>query len=145
MPKPLIVGESNPGSDSMRWALYPSPNGCAGHRLCVKILGMDPDEYLATFHRTNIFLNYAGPWKKEHMLVAMERAYGLADNHSGLLVALGKRVGAAFGHPVFFEPVPWGVDRDVTLLCIPHPSGLCRVWNEPGVMDRARELVRSLL
>ena len=28
---------------------------------------------------------------------------------------------------------------------LPHPSGLCRLWNEPGSVDRARAAVATAL
>lgn len=30
------------------------------------------------------------------------------------------------------------------IILLPHPSGLCREWNEPGAYERARELVKAV-
>ena len=49
--KPTLVGESNPYGGNDDYALYPAPNGCSGHRLCLLILGMDPEDYLEAFER----------------------------------------------------------------------------------------------
>lgn len=32
----------------------------------------------------------------------------------------------------------------VLALVLPHPSGLCRAWNEPGAAERARAAVTRL-
>jgi hypothetical protein len=40
MEKIVLVGESNPYGADPYYALYPAPDGSAGHRLCCLVLGM---------------------------------------------------------------------------------------------------------
>lgn len=54
MSKVTLIGESNPHSYTPYHALYPSPEGCSGHRLCCLILGMRPLDYLEVFNRVNL-------------------------------------------------------------------------------------------
>jgi hypothetical protein len=55
----------------------------------------------------------------------------LAKEHEWRLVLVGARVCGAFG--VRYEPLAW--DEDRRTLVVPHPSGLCRWWND---MDNLR-------
>lgn len=52
--KPLLVGEANPYGSDPAFALYPSPPGCSGDRLCRLVMGLDPDDYLERFERANL-------------------------------------------------------------------------------------------
>lgn len=141
--KPLLIGESNPYGHDPAFALYPLPEGCAGHRLCHVILGMAKREYLATFDRVNLL---DGP--KWGVPAARAAAVQLCRRGQPLIL-LGVRVAKAFG--VDSEPfrrrrlvIPADL-LDVNVLILPHPSGRCRVWNEPGAVNRARRSVRELL
>ena len=58
--KPLLVGETNPYGGADEFALYPSPPGCTGHRLCHLILQLDADEYLERYDRANLCV---GKWR----------------------------------------------------------------------------------
>lgn len=96
---------------------------------------LDPDDYLARFERVNLC---DGKWS---MPKARERARKLWwERGAGVIVLLGSKVCAAFGEP--FEPftIPSGMTR---LVILPHPSGLCRLWQEPGAYDRARAVLRE--
>lgn len=69
------------------------------------------------------------------------------------VVLLGRMVATAF----FFEHVPWFTWRQryvgkpsrrmisVSLVAVPHPSGLNRVWNDPRVRGQARRFLRTSL
>jgi len=131
--KPLLIGESNPYGGNPYYALYPYPEGCAGHRLCCRILGMRRKDYLAAFDRVNLC---DGPWSIRE---ARARADELADgglsggDEEQPLVLFGAKVAAAFGLP--FTPFQsYGDD----MLVLPHPSGRCRMWGEPGAVRKAR-------
>ena len=136
----LLVGESNPYGADPDFALYPSPEGSAGWRLCVDILGMQRSRYLATFARVNLC---AGRWSIRE---ARARAADLRAT-AGNIVLLGSKVAAAFGYA--FDPFsfrvevaavyPLVVPRQVAIL--PHPSGRCRLWNEPDAVANARRAV----
>lgn len=132
--KPLLVGEANPYGGDPDYALYPYPRGCAGHRLCEKIMGLTDREYLDRFERVNLC---ATRWRiKEARLRSAE----IEQSHQGgVVVMLGARVTGAFGFS--FRPFTQyvGFLRYVTL---PHPSGLSRLWNAPGSYERARDVLR---
>ncbi len=125
--KPLLVGESNPYGSDPCYALYPAPDGCSGHRLAVLILGMSRQSYLESFDRINLV---SGPWRIRE---ARESASTLIGRR---LILLGAKVCSAFG--VAFTPFMVG---DAGLV-LPHPSGLNRMWQEKGSVERARKAVR---
>lgn len=126
MNKPVLVGESNPYGRDPYYALYPAPDGCSGHRLCVRILGMRRAEYLAAFDRVNLC---DGPW-------SIADAAGKADAlRGGRLILLGAKVCRAFRVP--FRPF----EESEAGLVLPHPSGLCRLWNVPGNIEAARRVM----
>lgn len=59
----------------------------------------------------------------------------------GPLVLLGAKVARAFE----FNPFePFTVADGGKTLVLPHPSGLCRMWNEAGTVERARALVAQV-
>ncbi len=132
--KPIValVGESNPYGADPDFALYPAPDGCSGQRLCCLILGMRRREYLEAFERVNLC---AGPWSLSE---ARRRAADLLGE-GGRFVLLGRKVADAFGVP---HARPFSTVDEV-LLCLPHPSGLCRSWSEEGAVRRAREAVAA--
>ena len=133
----LLVGESNPYGADPRLALYPSPPGCAGARLC-GILLMTGREYLQTFDRTNLLegSRWSAPW-------ARESANALSvGNRRRYRVLLGARVAAAHGVP--FAPYTFRGPCGHWLI-LPHPSGRSRLWCEPGAAERARRLVLALV
>lgn len=135
MTKPLLVGEANPYGGDPDFALYPAPDGCSGHRLCTLILKMRRADYLREFERVNLC-----PYKW-YMREARERAADLRT-WRGPLILLGAKVAWAFG----FDPfVPFTISDGGKTLVLPHPSGLCRTWNEPNAFVRARELVAKVV
>lgn len=149
--KPLLVGEANPYGGDPSFALYPDPPGCAGHRLCHKIMGLDQDEYLERFERVNLCPT---AWS---MRTARQRAGDLARASSDrTLVLFGAKVAAAFD--LQFEPFEKfgavrpraGADRPLSaqdwvphFVVLPHPSGLSRAWHVPGAYERARGVLRE--
>lgn len=136
MRKPTIVGESNPYGGDDYFALYPSPDGCSGHRLCCLILGMDPDDYLERFNRVNLV---RGPWR---IGPARERAKELwSDPDAGRFILLGSKVCAAW--ETSFKP--FAVSDGGTTLVLPHPSGINRLWHRPGMIEKARSAVASFV
>src|SRR4051812_45082997 len=68
---PVLVGEDNPYGGRPANALLPEPVGSAGWRLCVKIFGMDPRQYMLAFVRYNLCV---GRWNTAE---AERRAHGL--------------------------------------------------------------------
>jgi len=137
----ILVGEDNPHSVDPRYALYPYPPNCAGHRLQDKVLGVGLSEYLGAYRRVNLC---EGRWRAA---AAREKAGEiLRDCRELPLVLLGAKVAAAFGQDFRPFTVRWLEvgGRFVTVaVLLPHPSGRCRVWNDPGSYERARGAMRS--
>lgn len=149
--RPLLVGEDNPYGGDPRYALYPEPRNCAGDRLCRLVMGLTSREYLARFDRANLC---AERWsvKEAHRRAAVF----LDERPEGVFVLLGAKVAAAFERASGFaiQPSPFlmkvlEVESPLSLLrgvkrfvFLPHPSGRCRAWNEPGAFDLARSVLR---
>jgi hypothetical protein len=79
---------------------------------------------------------------------ARKRAEELSKSAGGVLVLLGSKVAGAFllnRHEPFTvldrENPIWRTRHVVVQL--PHPSGLCRLWHEPGAFGRARAVLRE--
>ncbi len=136
--RPLLVGEVNPYGPDPQYALWPDPPGCAGHRLCHVILGMERREYLRRFDRVNLCL---GAWS---MKAAREEATKILRRTPRTLVLLGAKVTDAF-LPGAFRPFQVVlVDPEFRAAILPHPSGRCRLWNDPDNITRARRAVEDL-
>lgn len=131
-PRVVVVGEVNPYGADPRLALYHLPRRASGDRLRV-ILGLSDADYLRHLARRNLC---AGRWD---CAVARRVAQSLLEEDFSAYVLLGRRVAGAFRVPYGFEVARRGLK---TLVSLPHPSGLCRVWNEPGSTGRAREILR---
>lgn len=151
--KPLLVGEANPYGGDPYFALYPEPNGCAGHRLCKLIMQLDCAEYLERFDRVNLCdrkWSVREARRKADDVSRDERAY----------VLFGAKVAGTFAWLLGrddFKPFTYHVERERhhaccdctgkdirTYVILPHPSGLSRAWNEPGAFDRARAVLREV-
>lgn len=132
--KPLLVGEANPYGGDPDYALFPYPERSAGARLCKKILRLQRREYLQRFDRVNLCPEkWSVPIARGHM-------WRLRTTKRSVFVLLGSKVTHAFEFN--YEPftvkiacVTFGIRKFVIL---PHPSGLSRIWNEPGSFDKAR-------
>jgi hypothetical protein len=129
--KPLLVGELNPYGADPDFALYPSPPGCAGDRLCRLVMELGKEEYLERFDRVNLC---EGKWM---MRIARIEAYKITKSEVSKVVLLGRKVATAFD----CELQPFR--HDSRFVALPHPSGLCRAWNESGAFRRAREALRA--
>ncbi len=128
MPSVMIVGESNPYGADPAFAMYPSPQSSAGYRLAVLVLGMRRSDYLRTFDRANLC---AGKWSIKEARVNADAI------RSRKLILCGSKVCSAFG--IDFNPFTKCGD----IVTLPHPSGLCRLWNEPDAFENARAVVRE--
>jgi len=143
----VLVGEANPYGGRPGMALFPKPAGSSGDRLCRLVLGVDVRTYVRVFRRVNLCRR---TWR---LAEAREQAakVGLEALRAGRMpmVLLGARVAQAFRVPYapFAEGV-WfaqGEAISVPYVSLPHPSGLCRAWNEPGAYERARAAVARLV
>lgn len=128
--KPLLVGEQNPYGADPKFALYPLPENSAGGRLCHRVMGLSRREYLTRFDRVNLC---AGKWS---MKEARDRVAEIYERR-GWVVLFGAKVCRAFD----FSFLPFTTRGRHVIL--PHPSGLCRAWNEPGAYERARACLRE--
>lgn len=134
--RPLLVGEANPYGGDPYYALFPFPENSAGGRLCHKVLGLSQREYLSRFDRANLC---ATRWRARE---ARNSAIRIEVERAGFVAVLfGAKVARAFGLP--FTPFEPPVKRLMTFVVLPHPSGRCRAWNEPGAFDRARTALRA--
>lgn len=134
----LLVGEQPAHGADPRVALYPTPPGGSGGRLA-RILGLSPDEYLERFDRVNLC---ELAWRDAEARQAAQLIKVTRQAGSGV-VLLGRKAQRAFG---------WARPRyEVSLasyglyaLALPHPSGLCREWNDPRNAVLAREALAQL-
>jgi hypothetical protein len=138
--RPLLVGEANPYGGDPEYALWPAPRGCAGDRLCRLVLQMGEEEYLDRFERVNLC---PSTWS---IRVAREQAARLRSERDGPVVLLGAKVCDAFRMaflPFTARVWPEHGARQLRFVTLPHPSGLSRLWNEPGAYARARQVLRE--
>lgn len=151
--KPLLVGEANPyqsnEADAMHFALYPEPPNASGGRLCRFVMGLDERTYLRAYDRIDLcHPHWSLPHAREHA------ARLLAARREGdVLVLCGAKVANAFC--VAYAPFTMtaGVHNTFgtfaarqhgpTIVVLPHPSGLNRMWHVPGAVDRARAILRE--
>lgn len=132
---PLIVGEQNPYGADPRFAMFPMPERSAGGRLCSLILGMQTSKYLLLFNRANLC---DGPWSMPKARIRARQLWeDPATRPPGKLILLGSKVCKAF-ETAF---TPFEIIEGGSILILPHPSGLNRLWNEPGIIERARAAV----
>jgi hypothetical protein len=131
--KPVLVGEMNPYGADPDYALYPAPDGCSGHRLCCLILGMQRRHYLDSFDRVNLC---DGKWSIKAARIKATELWASGRR----FILLGSKVCYAWGIP--FTPFIFSDNGNCVVL--PHPSGLCRLWNEVGVIAKAREVVSQI-
>jgi hypothetical protein len=128
---PLIVGELNPYSESDQFALFPRPRKASGYRLATKIMGLTEMEYLRAYDRANLC----------HGKFSVRAAHDAAQWHwihgkYNRFILLGAKVSKAFGFE--FDPFTKKILGGKVFVMLPHPSGLCRIWNEVDSIDRAR-------
>lgn len=145
-PRVWLIGEQNPYGADPKFALYPLPPHAAGGRLA-RVLDLDERAYLRAFVRRNLVSD-----AKWSVPVARLAADVLLREHptQDRLVLLGARVAAAFGLPFRDHLCEAKRLRVGTLpterlvLVIPHPSGLSREWNAPGIKERVKAAVVEL-
>lgn len=141
----LLVGEVDPHSSDPRMALHVEPAGAAGSRLA-RILGLSPQQYLDAFDRANLC---GGGWDGRVARAAADAVFAERAGRTSV-VLLGARVCRAFG--VAFEPftafemtrVLGGRTLTLRGCVLPHPSGRCRVWNDPASAVRAVAAVAAV-
>lgn len=148
MRKPLIIGQA------------PGPNtdpavplgGRSGQRLA-ELCGLDLDVFLRAFERVNLLESYpgkAGNGKGDAFPIgsAREKAIDILlryELHERMTIMLGDNVcrtfGLAFAMPCYFYR---SKVMDAAVAFCPHPSGICRWWNEPANVKKARRFWRKI-
>ena len=78
-----------------------------------------------------------GAWDRGVAYEAIRRV--MKNNHGQVVVLLGRKVVGAFA----FRGPAFSVEErgGALLVAIPHPSGLCRVWNDKSRWHRVRRLI----
>lgn len=134
--RPLLLSEDNPYSQEPRFALYPLPERASGGRLA-RALGLSARDYLRAYDRQNLC---AGSWDPRE---AARSAEVVLRGPGRVVVGLGVRVRKALG----VADLAVGQTRiagRVTVAALPHPSGLCRDWNDPVTLARVRAVLRAV-
>lgn len=127
----IFVGETNPYGDPA-WALFPWPQASAGWWL-PRRLELDEDDYIHSFDHCNLL--QVERWSAPQARAAAADLLGRRRAGTGL-VLLGVKVAAAFGLPT--TPMLRHVRDGRQILTMPHPSGLCRLWQKHEVRSAAR-------
>lgn len=137
--KTILVGEDNPYGSDPRYALFCRPTNSAGGRLQRLVLGVSQHDYIRDFARLNLC---SKTWKRTEARAVAAEILRLAKPGTSI-VLLGSKVCMAFGQD--YEPFAAKLpsDGDLTFVILPHPSGRCRAWNEPGAFDRAKAALRE--
>lgn len=130
-----LVGEVNPYGTDPRYALYCEPRTSAGGRLRM-LLGLRRRTYMA-LRREDLC---SGSWDVRQARV---RAKAIEDELRPVVVLLGRKVAKAFGMATreAFTLAACCSDSPTKFVLLPHPSGLCREWNDPSAVTRARALL----
>lgn len=129
----VLLGMNNPNSARPDAALLPYPRGCAGHRLWAMVhdvCGVSRAEYCRLTERRNLL--DARTWCYRAAAARVEDAWSVLQGRR--VIFLGASLRALMWRPVT-PPASWRRDeaRDVTWSWLPHPSGLCRDYNDPMV------------
>lgn len=126
----VAVGECDPRGGPPLCRLG---RGRSGDRLR-GIMGLPDDEYdrLERVNLCRVAWSDAGAARAARRLLARLRP-------GRVVVALGRRVSAAIGAGRPFTVTAVG---GVTVVSLPHPSGLCRTWNDRRSVARARASLR---
>ena len=138
--KPLLVGEMNPYGADPAFALYHLPPEASGGRLQRYVLGVSAAEYYRKFDRANLC---AGRW--DLGAARLEALALLGEPERSTYVLLGEKVASAFRirSGAFSSAKLLVGGREKLIVLLPHPSGLCRTWNDPAAVARAREHLRA--
>lgn len=127
----VLVGMNNPHSARPDTALLPYPRGCAGHRLWQmvnEVCGVSRAEYCRLTERRNLL--DARTWDPLAAADRLEDAWRTLEGRRAVL--LGNSVRRLMRLPRV-APASWTLDkpRNTAWSWLPHPSGLCRDYNDP--------------
>ncbi len=143
MTKPILIGMNNPVNVGVGYELYPSPEGCTGHRLWRMLnerTGASRSAYLDAFERRNLVRH-----KLYDRTIARLNAADIQRELRGTgrhVVLLGREVQQAFAHPpLLIHPQVIG---GCTWRQLPHPSGRNFWYNDPDNVKLAELLLEEL-
>jgi hypothetical protein len=83
------------------------------------------------------------PWDTEQASQAALAVQGILFPKVKLVILCGARVVRAFGVPYDYVSRKW--PGGPVVMQVPHPSGLCRAWNDPNTYERVRERYEAAL
>ena len=157
--RPVIIGMNNPYGTDPKYALYPAPQKAAGYRL-YKMLEeafnrrhpppalLLRKAYIDGFDRRNIL---SGHWTMDRAKkIGRLMAQGLINRR---VVVLGRGPEAALGLPktdwFMHNRYEWprvlaDGSHGFDYWTIPHPSGMCREYNNPENRQRAGDILLAL-
>lgn len=132
----LIVGQAPSASSDPAEPL----SGMSGRRLA-SLCALPLEGFLAAYDRVNLVDAFPGKLSKGDafpMPAARARAAVIRALAPRRLVLLGSGVSRAFGVVEGAPALRWfRLGPHVAAIC-PHPSGVCRWWNDPLNAGRAR-------
>lgn len=141
----VIVGMDNPQSARPEHALWTQPPGCSGHRLwrmATARTGISEEEWLAMTDRRNLCV---GGWDLQRAKAQAEEWRPELEQRT--VVQLGVSVYGAMRHHshrgMLRMPLEWQIDRD--WVYIPHPSGLCRSYNDDTIVAAVEIVLADLI
>lgn len=145
--KPIILGVYNPHSRDPAMALATDPQGASGYRLwqMLKEAGnrnscnITERDYLDGFERRNL-------WEQVNLIdKRFDRSETLAYLARRVVVMCGTKVPTTLGlrHTGFHCTQQHAMS--FIYYVIPHPSGLCREYNDPKMRERVGNLLWRLL
>lgn len=117
-------------------------DGASGRKLA-ELTGLSHDEFLERFETRNLLNGYPGRSDTGGDLFTLALASEAATKAThdwadgDVVVLAGRHVARAFGVydlPYFQVAHVWG---GVSLVVIPHPSSINRLWNDPETSERA--------
>jgi len=144
----LLVGLDNPQSSDPRYALFPHPSGCAGHRLMKMMQEVDKDftrrEYVA-IPKTNLFPAGRKPRTPGPQVVGIAGTLlqMQLEGTKKIVVLLGNEVRDAVFNPKKAQPKAMVLSElgGTHFAWIPHPSGRNPYYNDTR---RRRKVARFL-
>lgn len=141
----VFVGEApGPKDTTSRTPLWSIRKGSAGSRLRA-MTGLDRSAWTRRVPKFNLVPYRITKWPREF---AEQQAQNLSSSllRDCDLVLCGRKVARAFGvpskHPwLVWTRSAWGP----RVVVIPHPSGLCREYNDPEFVKRASRFLKRVL
>lgn len=140
-----FVGEApGPRDTTSRTPLWSLRKSSAGYRLRA-MTGLDRASWIRRVPKFNLVPYRVTRWPREF---AEQQAQNLCSSllRDYDLILCGRKVARAFGVPakqpwLTWTKSPWGPH----VVVIPHPSGLCREYNDPEFVKRASRFLKRVL